>query len=420
MASTLDSMNVRIPIEEMSPQSLTVSPMGERTPWGVADLVGVGDTLTREPVQVAVLDTGVDFRHPDLAESFGNARDFTESSSGTFDRQGHGTHCAGVIGARNNDAGIVGVDDKCKIYSAKVLNDSGAGSERMILNGLEWALSQGCEVVSMSLGGPSPMRDLDALITQAVNKGVAVVVAAGNSGPGRDTIGWPGRTLSAVTVGAYNETRDIASFSSRGTFLDCVAPGVNVESCYLGNRYALLSGTSMATPHIAGLISRLLSVSRSLGLKLTAVDISNLILADCKPVGNGTKSDFGFGRPNYFATLARLSGDSPPTPKPVRVTWDMAKLSPDQRRAIESIGIVAAEAFIEFFPKQASSSAPPTPPDWFGSIVDTILDMIGERLKERRPALSRIFEQLRPIIEEYLIDLIWSLIIGWLMEAGGK
>lgn len=416
MASTLDNMNVRIPRGEESPSEMSVSPQGERIPWGVKDLLQDRSPDKSDIVKVAILDTGVDFRHPDLASVGAGQKDFTGSSSGPADRQGHGTHCAGVVAARSNDSGIIGVDPQCLILSGKVLNDYGSGSERMIANGLLWAAENGADIISMSLGGPSPMREVERIINELYDRGIACIVAAGNEGPGNNTIGYPGRVTKAFTVGAYDIDRRVAGFSSRGGQLDIVGPGVNIESTYLGNRYAVLSGTSMATPHIAGLVSRALGVERNLGGKRTAVEIAELIVASCNPLQSGGQTDFGRGRPE-FGLVIDIINKPGPAPTPVKEFKVSLEDFPEPiRDTVKEMGILAVELGVLYLPKVKAETLPQEAPDWFDYIVDYILDFVEDRLKERRPALYQLFVKLRPVIEDYIVELIWTLLVGWFVK----
>ncbi|MFD3452290.1 S8 family peptidase [Streptomyces sp. NPDC058691] len=222
-------------------------------------------------VTVAVLDTGVDATHPDLKDRVGAEKNFSESPD-TVDRVGHGTHVASIVagsGAKS-DGKFQGVAPGARLIVGKVLDDSGTGYDSGIIAGMQWAVAQGAKVVNLSLGGQdSPETDP---IEQAVNdlsadSGTLFVVAAGNEGPGAGTIGTPGSAAAALTVGAVDRTDAIAEFSSRGPAVDgslkpdLTAPGVDivaakaaegVEGDPAADGYVSMSGTSMATPHVAG------------------------------------------------------------------------------------------------------------------------------------------------------------------------
>ncbi|MGW6897474.1 S8 family serine peptidase [Streptomyces sp. NPDC054919] len=224
-------------------------------------------------VKVAVLDTGVDANHPDLAGRVAEAKDFSGSPS-TDDHFGHGTHVAATVGGTGAASSGTrrGVAPHADLLIGKVLGDDGYGSESSVIDGMEWAASQHAKVVNMSLGSDSETDGTDPM-SQAVNTLTAstdtlFVVAAGNAGPGPSTVGSPGAADAALTVGAVDRDDSLASFSSRGPRLgdaavkpDVTAPGVGIVAARASGttmgdpvdaNYTSASGTSMATPHVAG------------------------------------------------------------------------------------------------------------------------------------------------------------------------
>jgi subtilisin family serine protease len=231
-----------------------------------------------EGTQVAVLDTGYDATHPDLEDRVVAARNFTEvpdpSGAVAVDGNGHGTHVAATVGGSGaaSDGQHRGVAPGADLIVGKVLDNEGSGSTDQIIAGMEWAVEQGADVVNMSLGTDFPSDGTDPM-SQAVNQltqssGTLFVVAAGNSGPGAQTIGSPGAADLALTVGAVTKDDQPAAFSSRGPRLgdgaikpEITAPGADIVAARaagtsLGNLldeyYTSLNGTSMATPHVAG------------------------------------------------------------------------------------------------------------------------------------------------------------------------
>ncbi|NUT91214.1 MAG: S8 family serine peptidase [Saccharothrix sp.] len=232
---------VRAQLDESVPQ------IGAPAAWA-AGHTGVGTT-------VAVLDTGVDARHPDLADAVVGAQNFTTSDTAD-DRVGHGTHVASTI--TGDSAQYKGVAPDTKLLNGKVLDDRGYGQDSWIIAGMEWAAANGADVVNMSLGSPMPSDGTDPL-SQAVNRitaesGTLFVIAAGNSG---GLIGSPGAADAALTVGSVDKSDRLATSSSRGRVdgvlkPDLTAPGVEITAAKAGGGYTTLSGTSMATPHVAG------------------------------------------------------------------------------------------------------------------------------------------------------------------------
>ncbi|UVS78797.1 S8 family serine peptidase [Actinokineospora sp. UTMC 2448] len=217
---------------------------------------------------VAVLDTGIDETHPDLAGAVVESRDFSDSDS-TDDRFGHGTHVASIV---TGDGKYKGVAPDAKLLNGKVLNDYGGGRESDIIAGMEWAAAAGADVINMSLGAPFASDGTDpmslALNRITADTGALFVVSAGNSGPSAGTIGSPAAADAALTVGAVDRDDTLADFSSRGPRWkdnaikpDITAPGVGIVAAKaaegqigdpVGDKHVALSGTSMSAPHVAG------------------------------------------------------------------------------------------------------------------------------------------------------------------------
>ncbi|MEV6956328.1 S8 family serine peptidase [Streptomyces sp. NPDC051183] len=217
--------------------------------------------------KVAVLDTGTDLEHPDLKGRVAGSKNFTDSDTDA-DRQGHGTHTISTVGGSGAESGGArkGVAPGAELLSGKVLNDQGYGLDSWIIAGMEWAVESKADVVSMSLGDPSQTACDDPLAAAAEKlsqQGPLFVIAAGNSGPGNNTVSSPGCAPSALTVGAVDRDDTTAVFSSRGPAglqhtlkPEIAAPGVGISAAAMGGRgvyaYQGMSGTSMATPHVAG------------------------------------------------------------------------------------------------------------------------------------------------------------------------
>lgn len=218
-------------------------------------------------VVVAVLDTGVDTHHPDLDGAIKDAKDFTGSIFGPEDRQGHGTHCVSSIAAREgNSQGTAGIAPECQILSGKVLGDDGNGSDDSVVKGIEWAMAQGADIISMSLGGPNMgARMLAALRAFVSRPGHFIFAAAGNDGPSRpDTVNYPAKWVECLSIGSVDKNGKVSRFSSRGPRVDVVAPGENILAA-IPDGYARMSGTSMATPIAAGVGCLCLAKHKSVG-----------------------------------------------------------------------------------------------------------------------------------------------------------
>ena len=211
-----------------------------------------------EGVRVAVLDTGIDQDHIDLKDAIVGSKDFT--GDGIEDRNGHGTHCAGVIAARANDAGFIGAAPKSELLVAKVMGNDGNGSFEWITGGINWAVEKGAHIISMSISGPTTSNLLYTAVHRALEKGVFLICAAGNEGSlYQNSIGYPGRYGSVISVASHDENGNPSGFSSQGGEIDIMAPGSRIWSTYKDGGYAELSGTSMATPFVAGLSALILS-----------------------------------------------------------------------------------------------------------------------------------------------------------------
>lgn len=255
-------------------------------------------------VNVAVLDTGV-AQHPDLVISGGAC--FIPGKSSFNDLQGHGTHCAGIVSARSNSIGVIGVAPKSNLYAVKVLDDNGSGMTSWIIAGMEWCIKNKIKVASMSLGGTGdPMVAYSNAVKRCQDNGVTVVTASGNSyGTAFPWVCAPANSImegalnaSPIAVGAVNNMGMIGDFSSRGgrtkfwNYVNCVAPGVGINSTYLKKKYKPLTGTSMACPHVAGLAA--LIVQRYPGI--SPVNVKRRIATTCTDLGSREFDvTYGFG-----------------------------------------------------------------------------------------------------------------------------
>lgn len=222
-------------------------------PTGITRIGGPVSGLVN--VDVAVIDTGIDSTHPDLNVVSGV--NFAKGN-GWSDGNGHGTHVAGTIAAKNNDIGVVGVAPGANLYAVRVLDNRGSGFTSDVIAGVNWVAANAdtIEVANMSLGG-SQSNALNTAVENAVNAGVVFVVAAGNENTDACTKS-PASAPNAITVSALDDRNGIsdndpfASFSNYGSCVDVIAPGVLILSTWKDGGYNTISGTSMASPHVAG------------------------------------------------------------------------------------------------------------------------------------------------------------------------
>jgi len=229
-----------------------VDPAEKEIPWGVkrVNAASAWDYTDGKGVKVAVIDTGIDYNHPDLAPVYKGGWNAVTGTNDPMDDQGHGTHVSGTVAAARDLKGVVGVAPAADLYVVKVLDKNGSGQYSWIVAGIEWAVTNGMQVINMSLGGRSGTDALAQVMKKAKEAGVAVVCAAGNdSGP----VNYPAKYPEAIAVSASDSSDKLAYFSSKGAEIAVIAPGVSVYSTKKGGGYTSMSGTSMASPHVAGL-----------------------------------------------------------------------------------------------------------------------------------------------------------------------
>ncbi|MEB3330496.1 MAG: S8 family peptidase [Candidatus Sericytochromatia bacterium] len=257
---------------------------------------------------IAIVDTGVDHRHPDLASRDGRTsrvvkgEDFVNLDGDPMDRNGHGTHCAGIAAATaRNATGIVGQAPGVTILAVRVLGDNGAGSDAAVAAGIIHATDRGAGVISLSLGGPEPVKVIDDAVQYARARGVLLVAAMGNEGKERRS--YPAANAGVLAVGATTAEDQLAAFSNTGPWIGLVAPGADILSTLPGGRYGLKSGTSMATPCVAGVAA--LVRDRRPGWSPDAVRAHlEQTAEDLGPPGFDAR--FGHGRLNAGRALAAL------------------------------------------------------------------------------------------------------------------
>lgn len=229
---------------------------GDDVPWGVdridADLNTGAKGLG---VTVAVLDTGIDTDHPDLAANYKGGYDFVNNDGSPEDDAGHGTHVSGIIAADDNNSGIVGVAPDAGLVAVKVLNRRGSGNLSWIIAGIDWVIANkdayGIEVANMSFGGYGTSDALHAAIQNLYNAGVTIAVSAGNDSMDASYF-IPAGYDEVICISAIDSNDNFAYFSNWGETIELTAPGVSINSCWLRGGYKAMSGTSMSAPHVAG------------------------------------------------------------------------------------------------------------------------------------------------------------------------
>lgn len=327
-----------------------------------------------EGVSICVLDTGIDANHPDFAGRLRFVEDFTGVGS-VADAYGHGTHIASIAAGSGgaSDGRYRGVAPKASIMAAKVLDDQGNGRMSDVMAGIEWAIDKGADVFVLSLSTEESSDGSDALCTllnAAVEVGKVVVAAAGNGGPAAYTIGSPGAADRAITVGATIDGGDVADYSGRGPTADgrtkpeVVAPGSNVTAALasgidfgmpINDLYTIVTGSSMAAPHVAGICALIWSANRS----LLPDDVKWILMDTAVDLGQSPNVQ-GTGRVDALAAVrAALAVSTSVAPDPI---------SPDP------ISITASEtSSVDVSPSTGAASATntrKTTPGCLGALIN--------------------------------------------------
>jgi subtilisin len=235
--------------------------------WGISYLAipEVWELSRGTDITVAVLDSGrVD--HIDINDNILSQKIFTKDDF----TSGHANHVSGIIAAEDNNTGIIGVSPDSRLYVGKVIGGVG-GSLSTVCEGLSWAIENNVDVISMSFGSFQYFKELHDLIKEAYSKGIICVAACGNEG--NLGVNYPAMFPECISVGAIDNTGKICDFSSKGYKVDVVAPGKDILSTYVNNSYAIISGTSQATPLVSGIIACYLSYLKAKGIKYTTYEI---------------------------------------------------------------------------------------------------------------------------------------------------
>jgi major intracellular serine protease len=265
-------------------------------------------------ITIAILDTGCDITHPDLSERIIGGRNFTNDDDGNPDEyndyNGHGTHVAGTIAAVQNNNGVIGVAPEAGLLILKVLDKNGSGQYDWIINGINYAVDQKADIISMSLGGSADVPELHKAIQNAIANQILVVCAAGNEGDGNDfsdEFSYPASYNEVISVGASNLQRRSSEFSNSNNEVDLVAPGEEILSTYLNGTYAKLSGTSMATPHVSGALALIKDiVNKSFERSFTEPELYAQLIKRTVPLGNSPKLE---GNGLLFLTVEEYLSD---------------------------------------------------------------------------------------------------------------
>lgn len=292
--------------------------------WGVsrigADLAAQAG-FAGAGIKVAVLDTGIDYNHPDLKDNYRGGYNFVYDNDDPFDDSmsayvptGHGTHVAGIIGARNNGTGVVGVAPEVSLYAVKVLNAGLAGDVSDIIAGIEWAINNNVQIISMSIGSNLYSEALREACDRAAQAGIILVAAAGNFN--NSSIEYPAAfdSVIAVTATRPDDTRPLYNY---GPQMELAAPGVGIKSTVPGGGYGYLTGTSQAAPHVAGVAALLLAsgITDTNGNGTVADEVRQRLAGTARDLGDpGWDAAFGYGLVDAARALGVSAEPQPSSP----------------------------------------------------------------------------------------------------------
>lgn len=291
--------------------------------WGLRNIQApeAWTITTGGPIIVAVLDSGVDAEHPDLAGKVLPGYNALNGSSNSRDDNGHGTAVAGLIAANtNNGIGIAGLCWECRILPVKVVRANGVGDDASLAAGIHWAADNGARVINMSLGGEEDSRVLREAIDYAAARGIVMVAASGNERQSGNPVTYPAAYPNVIAVGATGNTDVITGFSNTGDYLDLAAPGVGLWTTLPGGSYGPPNGTSFSSSYVAGAAAMVLTQRPDLGW----ADVGCVLKASADDKGPpGKDPEYGWGRLNVFRAVQLAPAYTgcpldapPPTPQP--------------------------------------------------------------------------------------------------------
>lgn len=336
---------------------------GEVKDWGVENL-NVPEAWKRtegKGIVVGVLDTGVMRNHRDLKNQVLSVENFTNDATGN-DGNGHGTHCAGRIAAERNGWGIIGFSPAVKLRIYKVLGDDGSGSVEWIAKAIRKAADDGCDVISLSLGGPQQDSLIPPAFDYARGKGVVIVCAAGNEGPDENTVGYPGAYAQAIAVAAHDVNNKVADFSSRGSQVFTSGPGVSARSTWPGpgdGSFSSISGTSMATPAIAAVAALWCASHPDAPKNKSRHDLFAADLRQACGRPNARTTSSGYGKPDAAKLTPPLRTPVPNDPTPFTLTE--LSLTDAERVKLKAAGIDSFVITVKPSPKVPTASAESQP-----------------------------------------------------------
>ncbi|MCR6108182.1 peptidoglycan-binding protein [Salipaludibacillus agaradhaerens] len=345
----IPAVAVSVPKEEIenlekNPNVLTVEEndlydMQQTIDWGIERVEAPqawDNDVTGKGIKVAVIDSGVNKSHPDL----NIAGCYSATNAPTCeDDDGHGTHVAGIIGAQNNDIGVVGVAPDAEIYAARVSNLDNEIWTVDVISAIDWAISQDVDIINLSLGSRQYSSAMEQSITKAYAEEILVVAAAGNDY--HDPVRYPAALPNVIAVSATDRYDNLGNYSNIGDEIEVTAPGSAIYSTYLNHSYATLSGTSMASPHVAGVLALLKEAYPD----MSRDELRTILVEQAIDLGESGKDDhFGYGLVQA-PSIVKVVPDVPAnlrieyvTSESIKLAWDEQNNTSHFKISIDGIG----------------------------------------------------------------------------------
>ncbi|SCW62501.1 subtilisin [Paenibacillus tianmuensis] len=280
------------------------SPAKAVIPWGIRHIRApqAWNKSRGEQVRIGVIDTGADYTHPDLRHCLSRGVNILNRQLSPVDDNGHGTHIAGTIAAYTRHRGIIGVAPQAILHPVKAFDQHGGAFVSDIIGGIDWCVSSGVDIINMSFGMKTYSKALEAAVLSAYRSGIIVVASSGNEG-NQAEVDYPARLRQVIAVGATTRKGRIAPFSNIGKQINIYAPGEKVYSTWLRGKYHELSGTSMATSHVTGVIALMLAKKPD----LKPLRIKNLLRKHARYIVKSRKTITGAKEIHAFRSVSAVS-----------------------------------------------------------------------------------------------------------------
>lgn len=272
-----------------------VQSLAETYDWGLIDL-NIPEFHKKtfgEDINICIIDSGKS-EHFELENRIKDVVNLTDSNTDK-DKTGHSTFTSGIVAAEVNNTGIIGVAPKANIYFAKAIGDGGNGSPDWLANSINWAIEKKVDIISISAGLFFEYAPLHKAVVDAYNNNIIIVAAVGNSANRYEDVAYPARYKEVIGVAAYDKNHKIASFSSRGVNVSFSMPGVDIYSCWLQNQYVKASGTSHATPVMAGICALIISFYRKKNIEINSKNIMEYLKKHSRKLEDLDKNIAGYG-----------------------------------------------------------------------------------------------------------------------------